>query len=290
MRLYQLAFKLLRLSSSLSYKSLMRIGRFVGRRIMQLDAKHSRIAAINIDLCFPLLSPQQQRDLIQSHYENLGMGIMEMSLSWWTDEKKFNRNVSIKGLAHFDNAIKQGNGVILVTAEFTTPDILARALGQLTKVTTVYKPHHHAFIDSCISAYRQRNLHKVLPYEDISVIAQALKLNQAVLLTHDANAGHKQISFEKFFNIPTSTNTAVSRFARMTGAPVVPVHVIRKPDDTGYQVVFETALPAFPSSDSAADSLRLNQMIERWIEVSPEQYDWSYPRFRERPEGEPAIY
>ncbi len=289
-RLYSLAFRLLRWSAKLGHSSQMRLGRFIGRRIMQLDQKHSRIAAINIDMCFPVLSPRQQREMLLRHFENLGMGISEMALSWWAGEEKFNRLIEFKGREHVDKALQQGNGIIFVTAQFTTMDVLVRTVGQMTRVTGLYRPHHNTFVDQCISAYRERNLEKILLHEDLGSITNALGRNQAVLISHDADAGHRQVSFEPFFGETAATNTAVSRFARMTGAAVIPVYAIRRPGNNGYKIVFESALPGFPGGSSSTDSQRLNQLIERWIEAEPEQYDWSYPRFRQRPEGEPQFY
>ena len=289
MRFYRLAFKLLKHSSRLSHKNMMRIGRFIGRRIMQLDSSHSRIAAINLTTCLPLQSPQQQRELIQQHFENLGMGIMEMALSWWASDEKFNALVNIKGISHLKQAQQQGRGIILVTGSFTTPEVLLRFVGQQVKTTSFYQPHHNEFIDACIQAYRKKHSHEVLTHENITAITTALSQNAAILLTHDAETNHKQIVFADFFGTPAATNTAAHRFARMTGAAVIPVHAIRKSDDMGYEILFEAPLADFPS-DAQRDCQRLNQTIERWIDKNPQQYDWSFARFRQRPDGEAVFY
>jgi KDO2-lipid IV(A) lauroyltransferase len=289
-RLYRIAFRLLRWSLKLGYGRVMALGRFIGRRIMQLDENHTRIAAINIDLCLPLLSPRQQRELLKNHFENLGMGIAEMALSWWCPDERFEPLIHFKGREHFEKARLDGRGIIFVTAQMTTPDILIRALGKLAPVTAIHRPHHSPFIDNCIVTYRKRIIEQVLGHENITALTQTLNNGHAVLISHDADAGHRHISFEPFFGELAATNTVVNRLARMTGAMVVPVYVARLPDNAGYQVTFESPLPDFPGPDTSADTRRLNQLIERWIERYPEQYDWSFARFRERPEGEPPFY
>ena len=127
-------------------------------------------------------------------------------------------------------------------------------------------------------------------HEDIKVITETLKKNKAVLFTHDMATEHKQFTFADFFDIPAATNTAVSRFARMTHAMVIPVTVLRRPEDEGYNLIFAPPLPDFPGESIESDTRQMNKFIEHWVDSEPAQYGWSYPRFRERPEGEPRFY
>jgi len=288
-RFYRIAFKLLKFSNKLGYRNMMRIGRFIGRRMMQLDANHSRIAAINLDLAQPLLSPQQQRDLLEKSFEHVGMGIMEMAFSWWSPAERFNSRMHIKGLHNLKQAESLNKGIIFVTGHFTTPDILFRFIGNRLPTMNIFNPHQNEFIDRCIRAYRKRNSLAILNHEDIAQITRTLKNKDSLLLNHDEEPLHKQIVFSPFFKVPAATNTAVHRFARMTGAAVVPVLAVREDDLNGYKIIFEAPLQNFPR-DAETDCQRLNQIIERWIDKYPEQYDWSQPRFRHRPDGEPTFY
>ncbi len=289
-KLFKLGFRLLRLATRLNYPTQMKIGRFIGRRVMQMDAEHSRIAAINIDTCFPILSPQQNRELLREHFENVGIGIMEMAISWWMEDEKFKKLVYIKGLDHLKSALQKGKGVIFASAQFTTPDILSRCLGEIIETTAVYSPHRIDYIDECTRSHRSTQLKKILRHEDITAITEALGQNKAVLITHDMAVKHKLFTFSNFFNTPAATNTAVSRFARLTDAVVIPVALLRRPNDEGYNLVFESPLPDFPGDSIESDTQRLNTVIERWVDSEPAQYGWSYPRFRQRPEGEPRFY
>jgi KDO2-lipid IV(A) lauroyltransferase len=46
----------------------------------------------------------------------------------------------------------------------------------------------------------------------------------------------------------------------------------------------------FPSEDLQADTLRMNQSIEHWINEDPAQYYWVHKRFKTRPPGSPPMY
>ncbi|MGD2119796.1 MAG: lysophospholipid acyltransferase family protein [Chromatiales bacterium] len=289
-RLTRLGFGLLRIGTRLSYRNMMRIGRFIGRRLLKLDAERSRIAAINLDLTFPLLGPQQQRELMQQHFESVGMGIVERALSWWGGDDVFKPLIRIKGLEHLHNAQAAGKGVILLSGHFTSPDVMLRALKPLIPVTALYRPDSNAEIDHIVRGNRSQLTHQCLDHENLQLILQALKSKQAVLVMPDGNPGHRQALFADFFGVAAETNTAVSRFARMSHARVVPTLLLRREDCKGYDLIFESALPDFPGDDLQQDTQRINNIIERWAQTEPAQYAWSYPRFRERPNNEPAIY
>jgi lauroyl/myristoyl acyltransferase len=76
----------------------------------------------------------------------------------------------------------------------------------------------------------------------------------------------------------------------MTKATVLPVTVLRRDNNEGYNLIIESPLPGFPGDSIETDTHRLNLAIERWVDKEPAQYGWSYPRFRERPHGEPRFY
>ncbi|NNJ90389.1 MAG: lipid A biosynthesis lauroyl acyltransferase [Gammaproteobacteria bacterium] len=290
LKLLKTGFWFLKHTTKLKYPTQLALGRFIGRRVMQLDQEHSRIAAINIDTCFPILSPQQNRELLLEHFENVGMGIVEMAISWWMPDDKFKQLIHVKGLQNLENALSHGKGVILASAQFTTPDILSRCLGKLVPVTEIYHPHRIESVDEQVRTHRKHQVRSFLMHEDLKAITDTLKQNRAVLIRHDMTPGHKQFTFANFFNISAATNTAVSRFARMTKATVLPVTVLRRENNEGYNLIIESPLPGFPGDSIESDTLRLNLAIERWVDKEPAQYGWSYPRFRERPPGEPRFY
>ena len=76
----------------------------------------------------------------------------------------------------------------------------------------------------------------------------------------------------------------------MSGAAVVPFQNTRLSSGQGYRLRFEPALEGFPGDDPAADALRVNRIIERWIREDPAQYLWSHRRFKTRPPGQLKYY
>ncbi len=82
----------------------------------------------------------------------------------------------------------------------------------------------------------------------------------------------------------------LSRFARLTGALVIPTYARYLPWGRGLELIFDPPLEPFPSADSVADTAYMNQVIEARVRTMPEQYFWVHRRFKTRPKGEPPIY
>jgi len=119
---------------------------------------------------------------------------------------------------------------------------------------------------------------------------RSLKDNMAVWYATDQNYRGEHTEFVPFFNIPAATNTAISRLARMSGAPVVPFFQQRMSDCQGYRLVILPALEEFPSDSPRHDAERINRIIEDQIQRMPEQYLWVHRRFKDRPPGEDDVY
>jgi KDO2-lipid IV(A) lauroyltransferase len=94
--------------------------------------------------------------------------------------------------------------------------------------------------------------------------------------------------WSSFFGVQAATLTSLSRFAKLGGARVCTVvtHLTAQ----GYCVEMGPVWTGFPTADTVADTLRMNQDIEAWVRRSPPQYYWVHKRFKTRPEGAPSVY
>jgi Kdo2-lipid IVA lauroyltransferase/acyltransferase len=74
----------------------------------------------------------------------------------------------------------------------------------------------------------------------------------------------------------------VQKFARTTESAVVMVACKRLPDGCGYELRFDVMAPFSGAPEVAA--AELNAAIERAIEFAPDQYLWTYNRYKVPPE------
>jgi KDO2-lipid IV(A) lauroyltransferase len=93
-----------------------------------------------------------------------------------------------------------------------------------------------------------------------------------------------------FFGEPAVTTTATSSIAKLSGAAVLAYFFRRLPDDSGYIVNIAPPLPNFPSDDPIEDTRRMVAQLEDYIRLAPEQYLWTYRKFKGRPASCPDVY
>ena len=96
--------------------------------------------------------------------------------------------------------------------------------------------------------------------------------------------------FVPFMGVPAATFTAPSRIARLTNAVVLPCYSRQLPFGGGFEFVIMPPMENFPTDDVVADARTINVEMEKIIEAMPEQYLWSYRRFKTRPDNAPSPY
>lgn len=286
-----LGLGLMKLMVALPFRGQIAAGDWIGRLLSHIARHRRRIAAINLDLCFPELSPTEREALLEAHFAALGIGLFETAMAWWAPDETLRDRVQVAGAEHLEQAMTCGKGVILLTGHFTLLELGARFMTMQQPFHAMYRPHKNPLYES--AQRRQREWRCRLPplrHDDLRGLLRAFKQGRAVWYAPDQNHGLRNSVFVPFFGIPTCTITATSRLAELSGAAVVPYFPRRLPGAAGYEITILPALENFPSGDVIADTTRINELLEQYIRQAPEQYLWVHRRFKTRPPGSPGFY
>ncbi|MGD8313025.1 MAG: LpxL/LpxP family Kdo(2)-lipid IV(A) lauroyl/palmitoleoyl acyltransferase [Gammaproteobacteria bacterium] len=281
---------LLRCLCRLPYPWQIAVGRRLGRLSLQLARRRRGIAETNLSLCFPEWTVAERRRLLEEHFVSLGIGILEMAMSWWGTERQLRKLFTLEGLDNLREALDKGKGVILLSAHFTTLEIGGRLLSLQAPFHVLYREHKNAAFESVMQAARTRNFDKAIPRGDLRGMLKSLGQNMPVWYAPDQDHGADHSLFVPFFGAPAATLTAVSRLARLSGAAIVPFFQVRLPGDRGYRLTLSPALADFPGESIEQDLHRVNALIEERVRERPEQYLWVHRRFKTRPPGMPDVY
>ncbi|MCC6134865.1 MAG: LpxL/LpxP family Kdo(2)-lipid IV(A) lauroyl/palmitoleoyl acyltransferase [Candidatus Contendobacter sp.] len=287
----RLGLGMMKLMVALPFRGQIAVGDWIGRLLSHIARRRRRIAAINLDLCFPELSPTEREALLEAHFAALGIGLFETAMAWWAPDEKLRDLVQVAGAEHLDQALARGKGVILLTGHFTLLELGARFMTMQQPFHVMYRPHKNPLYES--AQRRQREWRSRLPplrHDDLRGLLRAFKQGRAVWYAPDQNHGLRNSVFVPFFGIPTCTITATSRLTELSGAAVVPYFPRRLPGAAGYEITILPALENFPSGDVIADITFINELLEQYIRQAPEQYLWVHRRFKTRPPGSPGIY
>jgi len=266
------------------------LGQMLGFLMRKFAKKRRRIAKINLDLCFPDLTPEQSNDLLQKNLAASGHGLVETASCWYSSLEKQQKNSIVSGQEHLDAALAKGKGVILLSFHMTSLEVGGCLLGAHYDFYAMYKPNKNPVFEKAMCDGRNRHLAGLLERDNVRGTVKALRKNQIVWYAADQNYGGKTTIFVPFFGIQTSTITATTKLAKMTGAAVVPFTQRRLDSDDSYELTLYPQLENFPSGSEMDDATQINQFLEEYLKKYPVDYMWLHQRFRNRPEGEKAIY
>lgn len=283
-----LGLGLIRTLNLLPLRWQMAVGRLLGRIAHAVSRRDRRIAHINVKLCFPGLTPEERTELVKEHFESLGCALLETGLVWWASAARLRGLIEFRGVEHLQAALAGGRGALLLSAHFTTLEMGARALTLLGPTSIMYLTPKNPLIAELSRRMRGRHTVQAISSDQVRDLLQNLKSNLPVWYAPDQRFTDKNSELVPFFGIPAASNVATSRLAKISKAPVLPYFPKRTTDNRGYFIEIHPPLENFPSDDPVADTARFHALIEGHIRDHPQQYLWTYKRFkRPGPDGDP---
>ncbi len=109
-------------------------------------------------------------------------------------------------------------------------------------------------------------------------------------MVSDQDAGEGAGIFAPLFGKLANTMVLGPRLAARTGSPVFVCWAERLPGRPRYRIHLVEAPPEVGGEDLLAAASALNRMAEKAIRALPEQWLWSYKRYRVRPVGLASPY
>jgi len=264
------------------------IARGLGWFVFEIVRVRRRVVFTNLRLCFPEKSPGEIHTLARAHYDSLALGLFEVCAGWWAKTPDL-PPCRIIGLENLHVALARGHGAILLTAHFTTLEIGGRFMSETRKMGGLFRDPNNPVVAHLMRGQRARHLSPAIHFDDLRGLVRGLRANAPIWYAPDQGKRSKSSEILPFFGVPAITNTATSKIAEMTGAAVVPFFVRREADQS-YTLTLHPALENFPTSDVAADAIRINRLIEENVRLCPEQYFWVHKRFKARGPGYPEVY
>lgn len=283
-----LFFALMSLVGRLPYSWLVKLGRGFGRLMYRFAGSRTRIASINIRRCFPQLSDTEQQQLVKENLIETGIGMLETAMLWFGHNRNWQSIVEFKGLEHLEKAQQDGRGGLLLAFHLTSLEIGGSLLGTRYPIGALYRRNENPAIEFAMVKGRKRFVEPI-PREATREMIKYLKSNRFVWYAADQDYGRRQSIFVPFFDIPTATITATTRFARLSKAPVIPM-TQRRIDGKRIEVTIHPPLTGI-GADERQDAITINQFLEQYLAQHPADYLWVHRRFKTRPnETDPSFY
>jgi Kdo2-lipid IVA lauroyltransferase/acyltransferase len=264
-------------------------GKALGRLMQAMMWKRGRTARINIALCFPELSAAEQTRLLRDSFTSLGLGTFEFLRAWWGRIRANDPSYTLKGLEQLSQAQRLGQGVILVSAHFSSLEICVRLLCQHAEIHGMYRPHDAPGLEWAVKHARLNYAKAMYSRDELRPAMRCLKKGGILWFAPDQETRRGESVFVPFFNQPAASLTSTHQLARISNARVLPFFH-RRLNDGSYELEILPALENFPSESATDDTARIMAVMENLIRRAPEQYLWVHQRFKRTPEGKSTHY
>ena len=283
----ELQLLLMRLIARLPLRAVRWIGAALGTLLWPLARERRQITLRNLELCFPDKSAADRLHLARRNFRNTAIGFMETAKVWFSTSAQLAKQVEIEGFEHLQAAAANGKGVLVLAFHLTDLELGAVSLARYCQLAGMYRPHADPVFEHAMRSGRERHF-PMIPRDDVRAMLRWLKQGGCVWYAADQDYGAQHSVFVPFFGIPAATITATSRFAKLSGAAVVPFTHQRTKN--GIKLVLHAALDAIPSGDESADATTANQFLQAWLQQHPADYLWLHRRFKTRPPDAASLY
>jgi len=195
--------------------------------------------------------------------------------------------ISVQGIHHLEQALADGQGVLMITGHFGNWELLGAWMAQngypLRVVgTTLENPGVDKIVVEMRNQAGYTNIARGAGTRDI---IRYLRQGCAIGMLIDQDTKVPGV-FVHFFGRPTHTPTGPAILARKFKIPIIPIFMHLK-DDLTYQIECEPPLDLEYTADEARDLVvntqKCSDAYERIIRRFPEQWVWMHKRWKTQP-------
>jgi KDO2-lipid IV(A) lauroyltransferase len=282
---------LMLIMSRLPGRVLWFLGNALGTSVSWFPTSNRRFAVRNIELCFPEKNKTERMQLMRQHFRLSGYATLSLSVAWFAPPPRLERFITIGNQHLLTEAYAGGRNVILLAPHFIGLDLGGARLCLIAerKFVSMYRKARDPLLEYLFLRRERFGAVVVERMASLKPIIRLIREGRPFYYLPDQDMGERVSVFVPFFGIPAATVTTLSRIAETTNSVVIPC-ISRILPKGGYEVRLYPPLENFPTADPYADAARMNREIEQWVREMPEQYMWSYRRFKTRPDNEPSLY
>lgn len=241
------------------------------------DKKFSRRVRNNLHKSKLAHTLKEHRRLVRLNVNETGKAILETLAIWVKSERSVLKWVKhCKGWHYVEDALAAKKGIIFLTPHLGCYEISARYYAAKHPMTILYRPPRKNWLSSIMEDGRQRSKTTLAPtnLSGVRSLLKTLKAGEAVGILPDQVPDLGDGVWATYFDEPAYTMTLVSRLADATNATVLLTYSERLSWGRGYFLHIEPLRTGNTPQD-------INNAIEHLVRKNPEQYLWSYQRFKQ---------
>ena len=267
-------FKILgaKLSSKLSGKIFENIGPFF-RSKKTIDE--------NIKRAIPNISEENLNKIKTSMWNNYGRVFAEYIFIKDFRNGKLKENIEIEGKDILDEIKRKNSQVVFISGHFSNFELMAMSLEKNEiKLATIYRPLNNMFLNLVMETIRKKYICKNQIKKGIGGLKNLIKYkkkNYSTALMIDQRVSEGILS--NLFNKQALTTTIPAQLVKKYDIPIVPVFIERI-GNINYKVIIKKPVVFSKEHSIIEITEKLNEILEKMIIKSPEQWIWSHNRWK----------
>ncbi len=247
-----------------------------------------KVTCDNLKASLAHLSASDCELIARQSYQNFASCYLELLANERLTKKAKEVQFRFENLDIVETAIKEGHGVVLISAHFGNWELAVRSMAAHLKcpILLVAKKQRNVRVDALINEARESAYTRVVDMNQAARdIVSSLRAGTIVGMLIDQAADPHRDVFVDFLGRPAVTFEAPASLALRYGSPVVAAFAFREAD--GCYVV---RCERIKTDDCAQDKQgmktviqRCSQALERVILQRPELWSWQHKRWKYNP-------
>ncbi|GAA4360521.1 lysophospholipid acyltransferase family protein [Kangiella marina] len=260
---------------------------FVGSGFSRLFATCSRVfksrgyqtTLTNLELCLADKTVKQRQEIAADSLRHTGKLFFEAAKIWKKCEGEQFLD-KIYGEALVKDTVAQGQGVLFTGSHIGNWEVALYYLGSRYPFHCMYRPPRQQEMDEVINMGRCQNDTTMVKGDSRGVMhmIKMLKNGEVAAVLSDQEPGRRAGVFVPFCGKQALTMTIVQKIQQKSDAKLFQVAAIKN-DANRYDIHL---MPIDINPDQSVESYakQVNGELEGMIRQYPEQYQWSYKRFK----------
>jgi len=241
------------------------------------------VVRVNLLLAMPKLDDTERLTLERASVRSQCLTALESVKCWGMPPSySISQIKEVHGLTQLQQALAVPKGMIAVVPHMGTWEMMNAWLNQFGAPVIMYKPADQPQLNQFMLNARQRLNATLVPTDErvVRAIFKTLKQGGFTILLPDHVPETSGGVMADFFAVECLTSTLVSKLAQKTGCRVIGLSCLRRADLAGFDVYCDPFDPQVADPDLSVAVAALNHNMQQMIARAPEQYLWSYRRFK----------
>ena len=244
-----------------------------------------KVVRTNLENSFPEKSAAEILKIEKTYFRFMADLIMENVKLLSMGRESINKRFVLVNHGFVQDLLDQDQSILLATSHYGNWEWAAPGISSIFKgkIIGVYKPLSNQDVEKVINGIRSQFGVLLVPMKQtIRTIAEQTEIYMAVLVSDQTPTRHEKNYFIDFLNQPTSVFQGLEKIGKLTGNPIVYMHIDR-PKRGFYEAHFKMLYNKPQETEENEITKAYNLELETIIKTKPEFWIWSHKRWKHKP-------